>query len=173
MTMFQPESYAGHKVCHPGDLVINTMWAWMGALGVTNQTGIVSSSYHTYRSIDNDQFVDRYVDNLLRSQPYVEEYNRRSTGIHKSRLRLYPEEFLKIRVLQPSTQEQQEIVDFVDTATAQMDQHIRKIRCQIDLVREYRTCLIADVVTGKLDVREAGLDRDDVPDDQESDGDEG
>jgi type I restriction enzyme S subunit len=34
-------------------------------------------------------------------------------------------------------------------------QAINRARCEIDLLREYRTCLIADVVTGKLDVREA------------------
>ena len=34
ITMFMAESYVGHKICRPGDLVINTMWAWMGAFGV-------------------------------------------------------------------------------------------------------------------------------------------
>ncbi len=34
VTMFMAESYAGHKSCRPGDLVVNTMWAWMAALGV-------------------------------------------------------------------------------------------------------------------------------------------
>ena len=35
------------------------------------------------------------------------------------------------------------------------DHVINQTRRQIDLLREYRTRLIADVVTGKLDVREA------------------
>jgi type I restriction enzyme S subunit len=35
VTMFMAESNVGHKVCRPGDLVINTLWAWMAALGVT------------------------------------------------------------------------------------------------------------------------------------------
>ena len=33
-----------------------------------------------------------------------------------------------------------------------------RIRCQIELLQEYRTRLIADVVTGKLDVREAAAE---------------
>ncbi len=45
ITMFMAVSNVGHKLCRPGDLVINTMWAWMGALGVARQTGIVSPSY--------------------------------------------------------------------------------------------------------------------------------
>ncbi|MCA1605429.1 MAG: restriction endonuclease subunit S, partial [Acidobacteria bacterium] len=36
VTMFHASSYVGHKRCRPGDLVVNTMWAWMGALGVTS-----------------------------------------------------------------------------------------------------------------------------------------
>lgn len=38
ITMFMAESNVGHKVCRPGDLVINTLWAWMAALGVTRDT---------------------------------------------------------------------------------------------------------------------------------------
>ena len=49
VTMFKAESNIGHKLCRPGDLVINTMWAWMAALGVARQFGIVSPSYAVYR----------------------------------------------------------------------------------------------------------------------------
>lgn len=42
---------------------------------------------------------------------------------------------------------------FLDAATANLDKAIDAARCEIDLLREYRTRLIADVVTGKLDVR--------------------
>jgi len=43
--MFMAESMEGYKLCSPDDLVINTMWAWMGALGVSEYEGIVSPSY--------------------------------------------------------------------------------------------------------------------------------
>jgi type I restriction enzyme S subunit len=33
-------------------LVINTLWAWMAALGVTRHIGIVSPAYGVYRPID-------------------------------------------------------------------------------------------------------------------------
>ena len=38
VTMFMAESNVGHKVCRPGNLVINTWCAWMAALGFTRQT---------------------------------------------------------------------------------------------------------------------------------------
>jgi type I restriction enzyme S subunit len=157
VTMFKAESYAGYKLCRANDLVINTMWAWMGALGVAKQAGIVSSSYAVYRPINSEAFVSEYVDHLLRAKPYVSEYICRSTGIRSSRLRVYPEQFLKIPLICPPYEEQEKIAAFVKGETQQLDQTIIRAQRQIDLIREYRTRLVADMVTGKLDVRGVSL----------------
>ncbi len=45
----------------------------------------------------------------------------------------------------------------IDTATAEVGRTISRLEREIELLREYRTRLVADVVTGKLDVREAAL----------------
>ena len=58
----------------------------------------------------------------------------------------------------PPLHEQATIVEHVDNATAKIDAAIWRARRQIELLREYRTRLIADVVTGKLDVREAAAE---------------
>ena len=55
----------------------------------------------------------------------------------------------------PALPEQSAIVEYLDKATADDRHRHRPHRRQIELVEEYRTRLIADVVTGKLDVREA------------------
>ena len=55
----------------------------------------------------------------------------------------------------PPLPEQAAIVAYLDEATVDIDSAIARTRRQIELVQEYRTRLIADVVTGKLDVREA------------------
>ena len=55
----------------------------------------------------------------------------------------------------PPVEVQQEISDRIDSVVHQLSIAISQERGQIDLLREYRTRLIADVVTGKLDVREA------------------
>ena len=60
-----------------------------------------------------------------------------------------------IKVVLPPTQEQRELVTFVHRATANLDSVILTTNREISLLREYRTRLIGDVVTGKLDVREA------------------
>ena len=155
ITMFMASSYVGHKLCRPGDLVINTMWAWMAALGVAKQTGIVSPSYGVYRPIRSSKLLNEYADLLLRIRPYVSEYVCRSTGIRSSRLRLYPEQFLRVNLICPPAEEQQAILERITVETAASDRVIARTQREIDLLREYRTRLIADVVTGKIDVREA------------------
>lgn len=155
ITMFMASSYIGHKLCQPGDLVINTMWAWMGALGVSKQTGIVSPSYNVYRSIQTNNFVPEFIDLLLRTKTYISEFICRSVGIRSSRLRLYPEQFLKIPIPKPPYSEQEEIIRYVNQKTKKLEQAISSYQSEVNLVKEYHTRLIADVVTGKLDVREA------------------
>ena len=64
----------------------------------------------------------------------------------------------------PPSAEQKEIGAFIDVGTASIDTIIASARHEIDLLREYRTRLIADVVTGKLDVRDAAAN---LPDESE------
>ena len=55
----------------------------------------------------------------------------------------------------------------MEETTAPIIKAIVRARRQIELVQEYRTRLIADVVTGKLDVREAAAQLPDETDDQD------
>ena len=55
----------------------------------------------------------------------------------------------------PDKQEQEAIVKHLELETSVIDTPIARLQREIDLLREYRTRLVADVVTGKLDVREA------------------
>lgn len=155
ITMFKAVSYIGHKLCRPGDLVINTMWAWMGALGVSNHSGIVSPAYAVYRPHQAERIVGPFMDGLLRSRPYISNIICRSTGVRASRLRLYPEEFFRLPIILPSFDEQMQIVQLIKIETAELNTTITRLEREIDLLREYRTRLVSDVVTGKLDVREA------------------
>ncbi|MBE0411468.1 MAG: restriction endonuclease subunit S [Anaerolineales bacterium] len=59
----------------------------------------------------------------------------------------------QLLIVYPPIPEQHTIVSFLDHETAKLDALIAITRREIDLVREFRTRLISDVVTGKLDVR--------------------
>jgi type I restriction enzyme S subunit len=150
ITMFLAKSNVGHKVCRPGDLVINTMWAWMGALGLSNDTGIVSPAYGVYRSLLADDFDPRFADLLLRTPLFVAEYQRRSTGVNSSRLRLYPEQFLGMSVIVPPPHDQVCIVRFLDWANRRLERTIRAKRKVVALLTEQKQSIIHRAVTRGL-----------------------
>ena len=116
--MFIAVSHVGHKLlslatwssirCGPGW----PLWALLGRLE------IVSPSYAVYRPHRSSRLLGEYADLLLRTAPYKSEYIRRSTGIRSSRLRMYPEEFLRIKLLCPPPEEQRAIVEIVSKESA-------------------------------------------------------
>lgn len=155
VNMIESESLEGYRVVRPGDLVINTMWAWMGALGVSSIAGLVSPAYGVYRPRSGAEVNSSYFDYLYRSRPYVMEMTRHSRGIWESRLRLYPETFLRLPIVVPPLDEQRAIVDYLDAETARIDELIREAEQLVGLARERRSALITAAVTGKIDLRRA------------------
>lgn len=151
VTMFKAESYVGHKLARPNDIVINTMWAWMSALGVSKDVGIVSPAYGVYRPLNDSDFLPAYLDYLLRTPMLRHEYICRSTGIRSSRLRLYPDEFLDIAFPCPPRKEQDRMVAFLRTKDAQVRRLIRNKRRLIGLLNEQKQAIINRAVTRGLD----------------------
>ncbi|TQE99655.1 MAG: restriction endonuclease subunit S [Spiribacter salinus] len=151
VTMFMAESNVGQKRCEPGDLVINTMWAWMAALGVSSHTGIVSPSYGVYRPLSTGYYDPYYLDQLLRVEAYREEYLCRSTGIRSSRMRLYPDEFLSMPMICPPLEEQAAIVRFLKAQEKSVRKFIRNKRRLIELLKEQKQNIINEAVTRGLD----------------------
>lgn len=148
--MFEAESTAGYKLVQPGDLVINTMWAWMGAAGVATVEGIVSPAYGVYR-IDQDLVDPRWIDLLIRTPAYITEMTRFSRGVTSSRLRLYPDEFLRLHAPVPPLEEQRAIADYLDTETTRIDALIDKKRRMIELLGERRVAQTTRLVSGGED----------------------
>ncbi|WP_333986775.1 restriction endonuclease subunit S [Burkholderia cepacia] len=147
VTMFKAASYVGSKLCRPGDIVINTLWAWMAALGASRHVGIVSPAYGVYRPHLADSFNPAYLDYLLRTRAYVAEYIGRSTGIRSSRLRLYPNQFLDIALLQPPRPEQDQIVAYLRAQDAHIGRFIKAKRDLIGLLNEQKLRIIDHAVT--------------------------
>ena len=162
VTMFKAASYVGSKLCQPGDIVINTLWAWMAALGASRHTGIVSPAYGVYRPHRADSFNPAYLDYLLRTRAYTAEYIGRSTGIRASRLRLYPNQFLDIPLLQPPRPEQDQIVAYLRAQDAHIARFIKAKRDLIALLTEQKQTIIEGAVTQGLDAatekRDSGID---------------
>jgi len=64
----------------------------------------------------------------------------------------------------PPVNEQQEILEHIQEKSAEIDQAITRAQHEIELMREYRTRLIPDVVTGQVDVR--GIEVPEVAEDE-------
>jgi type I restriction enzyme S subunit len=151
VTMFKAENYAGYKLCWPGDLVINSLWAWARGLGVSRHHGIVSSAYGVYRLKPKCEANGNFIHELMRSSPFQWELQIRSQGIWKSRLQLTDEAFLCAPFPLPSPPEQAAIVRYLDY----MDRHIRRYvnakKKLIVLLNEQKQAIIHQAVTRGLD----------------------
>ncbi|MBT0887589.1 restriction endonuclease subunit S [Acinetobacter towneri] len=152
VSMFMAEDYSGSKVCKRHDLVMNIMWAWMGALGVSDYDGIVSPSYGVYRQKIDNTFNPEYLEYLLKTTKYLEHYNRVSTGLHSSRLRFYGHMFFNMKLGFPNLDEQNEIIASIKSQISKIELAVENLANQIEKLKEYKTTLINDAVTGKIKV---------------------
>jgi type I restriction enzyme S subunit len=97
----------------------------------------------------------RYFELIYRTPACRVELRKRAKGIVQGFWRLYTDDFYDIRVPVPSVSEQEKIVTQLDADLATLNTALARAEREIGLLREYRTRLVADVVTGKLDVRAA------------------
>lgn len=150
VNMFEAESNEGYKKCYPGDLVINTLWAWMGAMGVAPVEGIVSPAYHVY--VPSIRIVSDYIDSIVRLPIFAKEVTRYSKGVWSSRLRLYPEGFFEVYLPVPPLEEQRSIIAFIKDELTKIDLLKKAAQSTIDLLKERRAALITAAVTGQIEI---------------------
>ena len=160
------ESYVGGKLCEEDDLVLNRLKAHLGVFALAKQAGVISPDYSVFRK--KQPMIMSYFERMLRSPACRHELRIRAKGIVEGFWRLYTDDFYNIRLPVPPVGEQEKIIRAIDKATTKLDTAIDRARREIDLLHEYRTRLIADVVTGKLDVREAAAKFPDESADPES-----
>ena len=141
-----------YKRVFPGDLTYNMMRAWQGALGAVRVDGMVSPAYVVAKPKKNTMLDSRYMEALLRTPAATEEIHRYSRGIVDFRLRLYWPEFKNICICLPPIEEQQEIAEYIDKKTAEIDQLIAKKKVFLSELEQYKKSLIYEFVTGKKEV---------------------
>ena len=95
----------GYWVVQKGDIVVNKLLAWMGAIGVSHYEGVTSPAYDILRpscDIHSD-----YYHYLFRTKKYLQLFKSRSRGIMEMRLRLYFDQFGQIPIPVPPREEQE------------------------------------------------------------------
>lgn len=145
------EDTSKYKYVKPGNLVINKMKAWQGSLAISEYEGIVSPAYFIYHFID-DVFNKKYFHYLIRSC-YKDEFRRISTGIREGQWDLPSQDFENELVLIPPKNEQDDIVNYLDSKCSEIDTIIQTKKEQLDVLAEYKKSLIYEYVTGKKEVK--------------------
>ena len=133
------------------DLIVNKLLAWMGAIGMSDYSGVTSPAYDILRA--KKSVYAEYYHYLFRTDIAKAEFKKYSRGIMEMRLRLYFDEFGKIFNPLPPYNEQIAIVNYIKRKTSQIDKTSSNNEKEIELLTEYRAALISEAVTGKIDIR--------------------
>ena len=152
----QGATLVGYKAVKTGQLVVNRLQANNGLLFCSRLSGVVSPDYSIFAA--KSPLDMEYLGSLLRTITYKAHFRRESTGLGTGSagfLRLYDDRLLETPVALPPLEEQSTLLASLSEITASLCRAIGQQHVEVELLREYRTRLIADVVTGKLDVREA------------------
>ena len=137
-----------YRRVYPGDIAFNMMRAWQGAIGVVKTDGQVSPAYiiaSPCNLIDGEYFEYQY-----RTSMFIGQMDRCSKGITDFRKRLYWAEFKQLSTIVPPVYEQKEIIEKIRDIAVSIDKVVELTAKEIDQIKELRTILISDAVTGKI-----------------------
>lgn len=151
----QAATLVGFKNVRPGQFVVNRMQAGNGVIFASTLTGLVSPDYAVFDPI-GDANVE-FLGELFRSRKVRAKFRAESKGLGTGSsgfLRLYNDRLGAIHVALPPREEQCAILTGLAGELSGVNIAISRLEREIELLREYRTRLVADVVTGKVDVRE-------------------
>jgi type I restriction enzyme S subunit len=155
-----PEELARAKINpRKGEIIISRMNTpeLVGASGYVHQDypnlflpdRLWQTIFYDYGVIDTFWF-----SFILKCSKFRELVSITATGTSPSMKNLAQEAFLYISIPFPKKDEQAAITEHIETECSRLEIIIEKFKKQIDLLKEYRTTLISEVVTGKIDVRD-------------------
>lgn len=139
------------RIC-PGDIGYNTMRMWQGVSALSQYEGIISPAYTviTPGALINGQFASF----LFKSQAIIFLFYRHSQGLVSDTWNLKFSHFAKIKIKIPSVEEQRRIAEVLEKA----DQQITVIQRQLSALREEKTALMSQLLTGKRRVNLAEVE---------------
>lgn len=142
-------SYIGGKIVHKGDIVFNRFRARLFA--ISDYDGIVSSDYAVYKCQDTAS--PKYIVRLFGTEMYREAFNRKASGIGDGFNRLYTNDLFSMYAIFPPIDEQRDIVAYIEDKCSKVNALITELETEIEYLKEYKQSLIADCVTGQINVQ--------------------
>jgi type I restriction enzyme S subunit len=164
---FEVAPSRARRVLRRGDTIISTVRTYLKAIWYVSEDAEDLIASTGFAVLTPGSGVEpEYLGYVIQSSPFVNRVTANSIGI------AYPSiaETVLGRfpvALPPTVDEQQAIVARIKTESAPLHDAISRTEDEIKLIREYRDRLIADVVTGQVDVRGWQPGPDDVVSEEE------
>ena len=145
--------FENFKLVKIGDFVIS-LRSFQGGLEYAYYQGIISPAYTILRC--NEKSYIPYFKLLFKSIEYIALLKTCVTGIREGQNIDY--NVLRVNYLPiPPLEEQKKIMFIVSEKLNKIDKQIMVLNKEIALVQELRTRIIADAVTGRIDVRQVAV----------------
>lgn len=149
-----PENFETYQIVNPDDIIFrftdlqNDKKSLRSA--ISKYRGIITSAYISVK-LKKDGNAD-FFNYLFRAYDLMKVFYSMGDGMRQS---LKMDELNRLILFVPPLAEQNEIVAYIETQTAQIDALITEQKELIERLKEYRTALISAAVTGKIDVQAA------------------
>ena len=137
----------GYQGVEVGDLVVHGMDGFAGAIGVSDSRGKSSPVLNVMDSTQNK----RYLMYFLRSAAYRDVFMSLSTGIRVRSCDLRWNKLANFLFVLPSIEEQNNIVNFIDSKVKKLDELIDEAKTSIEDYKKWKSSIIYEAVTKGLD----------------------
>lgn len=147
-------NYSGYQFVYPGEFAMNHMDLLTGGVGIADHLGVTSPDYRVFRLFDKAHCYAPYylrVFQLCYRRHAFYRFGRGAATV--GRWRLPATAFKSFEIPLPPYEEQLQIVQAIDREEEKNKAAVDCLQKQIEVLKELRTRIIADVVTGKVDVR--------------------
>lgn len=148
------DDISDYKRVQPGDVVLNRMRAFQGAVGISRAGGLVTPEYMVLRATTAADA--GFLNHLVKSAWFVSEMSSRLRGIGTAEQgnvrtpRIYWDALGAIDVMVPNLEEQRTIAHFLDRETARIDEVIGWRTMLLEHLAERRRAILFRGVTGLL-----------------------
>lgn len=144
-----PASFNTYNVVEAGDIIIRPTDLQNDKrslrTGLVKEQGIITSAYIDLRPKDNVN--SKYYHYLLHSYDVIKVFYNMGNGVRQG---LNFSEFAKLLLLEPTTVEQQQIADYLDTKCSEIDATAEDIQKEISLLEEYKKSLVYNVISNGI-----------------------
>ena len=147
----ESEKYDGYQGIRKGDLVIHQMDAFAGSIGVSDSDGMGTSVYHC--CTPTDDYNVYYYAYLIRQMALSGFIQSLYKGIRERSSDFSFPVFGNQYLIIPPSDEQQAIVAYIEEKCEKIDKLASELQSEIDYLKEYKQRLIADCVTGQVNVQ--------------------